>query len=206
MQGLNTPPGGMRSTRHAIHLPLLALGALLAACQVPQANSAAAAQPDATSAITAASAAPEQVATPPDQATAARHPAAAATAGHAPIDEDGNPHRPDDSYNRAKLRTQYKNCAAASGGATPAIQACMDEEFRWQQERLRNAWEIIADGPDSEYKDKLADEQDAYMRDTNHYCQFDPVTQGQGQMLDTQSCRINRYANRADALEALITN
>ena len=42
------------------------------------------------------------------------------------------------------------------------------------------------------------------MRDTDRYCRIDPDTQGQGQMLDAQSCRINRYANRADVLETLI--
>ena len=120
------------------------------------------------------------------------------------LDDDGTPCRPDDSYYRANLRAQYKTCITASGGVTTAIQACMDEEFHWQDQRLQNAWGVIADGPDSEYKDKLADEQATYMRDTNRYCRFDPSTQNQGQMLDTQSCRINRYANRADVLETLI--
>lgn len=118
--------------------------------------------------------------------------------------EEDDVHLPDNSYNQANLRAQYKTCITASGGVTTAIQACMDEEFHWQQARLRNAWGTIADGPDSEFKDKLADEQAAYMRDTDSHCRLDPATQGQGQLLDAQSCRINRYTNRADALEKLI--
>ena len=121
------------------------------------------------------------------------------------LDDDGTPCRPDDSYYRANLRAQYKTCITASGGVTTAIQACMDEEFHWQRERMRTALQIIGAAPDSEFKDKLADEQDAYMRDTDRQCRIDPATQSQGQLQDAQSCRINRYANRADVLESLIS-
>jgi uncharacterized protein YecT (DUF1311 family) len=206
MQGLNIIPGGIRAARHANRLPLLALGALLAACQIPHANSAAVAKTDTSSAITAASPATEQVATPPDQATAAQHAAAAATAGHAPIDADGNPYHPDDSYSRANLRTEYKNCVAVSSGVSHAIHACLDEEFRWQQARLRNAWGIIADGPDSEYKDRLADEQHAYMSETYQNCGYDPIAKNPDQLIDALPCLTNRYANRADVLEELINS
>lgn len=206
MQGSKTSSGGMRATRRAKHLPLLALSVLLAACHVPRADSTDAAQRHAANAITAIPPEPEQApaAGVQAQAEASQHPDSGATQAHALIDADGNPYRPDDSYNRANLRAQYRECVAASGAGTHAVQACMDEEFRWQQERMRIAWAAIADGPDSEYKDKLADEQDAYMRDTARYCRFDPATQGQVQMLDALSCRINRYANRANVLEALI--
>lgn len=109
----------------------------------------------------------------------------------------------DDSYNTATLRPEYAKCIKATEGVTPEIQACQDEEFAWQEKRLQTAWGKIADGPDSVEKDKLADEQAAYMEDTDKNCTWNPDEDGQGQMLDAQSCRINRYANRADALQAL---
>ena len=207
MQGLKNAPTGMRTAARANRLSLLAMSVLLTACHTPQAESADAAQPHAedTIATTAPAAEPAPAAGDQAQAVATPPPASAATEAHPQIDADGNPYRPDDSYNRANLRLAYQKCIDASDAVTFALQACGDEEFRWQQQRLRAAWGTIADGPDSEYKDKLADEQDAYMRDTDRYCRFDPATQGQGQMLDAQSCRINRYANRADALEALIS-
>lgn len=204
MQGLKTSPTGKPATSLAYRLPLLGLSALLAVCHTPQADSAAGEQSSAANAIATISQAAKQVATAPDQAHARQFHATLATTAHALIEEESNPFRLDDSYHRANLRAQYKTCTTASDELSPAIQACMDEEFRWQQARLRNAWGTIADGPDSEFKDKLADEQDAYMRDTDRYCRIDPDTQGQGQMLDAQSCRINRYANRADVLETLI--
>ena len=208
MQGLKTSPTGKPATSLAHRLPLLGLSALLAACHIPQEDSAAGPQPGTANAITTTSPAPEQTAAAPDQtqADATQQHAPAATPAHPLIDGDGNPYRPGDSYNRANLRAEYRQWVAASGAHASAIHACMDEEFRWQQARLRNAWGTIADGPDSEFKDKLADEQDAYMRDTDHYCRIDPAAQGQGQLLDAWSCRINRYANRADVLEKLINN
>ena len=204
MQGLKTSPTGKPATSLAYRLPLLGLSALLAVCHTPQADSAAGEQSSAANAITTTSQAAEQAATAPDQAHARQFHATLATTAHVLIEEESNPFRLDDSYHRANLRAQYKTCTAASGGVTTAIQACMDEEFHWQRERMRTALQIIGAAPDSEFKDKLADEQDAYMRDTDRQCRIDPATQSQGQLQDAQSCRINRYANRADVLETLI--
>ncbi|WP_349655353.1 lysozyme inhibitor LprI family protein [Xanthomonas sp. 10-10] len=187
---------------------VLALSVMLTACQAPHTESAAISEPQAASApaATTKTPAPSQASAPEAVVSAAEQDASPKTAADAPVtDEEGNPYRPDDSYNRANLRPEFKKCAAASDAVISAMQACADEEFLWQQKRMRAAFGAIANGPDGEFKDKVADEQDAYMRDTNRYCRFDPATQGQGQMLDAQSCRINRYANRADALEALIS-
>lgn len=208
MQELNVRTLFNRATDGRRRWSAFALSVILAACGAPQAESAAMSPPSAKS----APAAPTETLAPaltsaPEMAVAAvGKDASPKTTADAPIiDEDGNPYRPDDSYNRAILRPEFKKCAAASDAVTSAMQACADEEFLWQQKRMRAALATINAGPDSEFKDKLGDEQDAYMRDTNRYCHVDPATQGQGQMLDAQSCRINRYANRADALEALIS-
>jgi len=120
------------------------------------------------------------------------------------LDEDGNPYAPDSSYSRANLRPRYGKCIRASDGSTPSLQECGDEEYVFQRKRMIAALDVIAAGPDSVAKDRLMDEQDAYMRDTDLYCRYDWRTQGQGHMLDAQSCRINRHANRADALERVI--
>jgi len=194
MQQVKAPALFVRATDGKARWFVLALGVLLAACQAPQAESAAVAEPAAASAPAASA----QAASPEQSAPAKADDGAPIT------DEDGNPHRPDDSYNRANLRPEFEKCVAASDAVTSAMETCADEEFEWQQKRMRAALQTIDAGPDSEFKDKLGDEQDAYMRDTDRYCRFDPATQGQGQMLDAQSCRINRFANRADALEALI--
>ena len=195
MQRFNTAPISIAVTGRCHPWPVFALSILLAACQPSRAAPPAAVQAPA----------PAHNASHRMETTATPCVTSSTNSSNTPLlDDDGTPCRPDDSYYRANLRAQYKTCITASGGVTTAIQACMDEEFHWQDQRLQNAWGVIADGPDSEYKDKLADEQATYMRDTNRYCRFDPSTQNQGQMLDTQSCRINRYANRADVLEKLV--
>lgn len=209
MQKVKTPTLFVRVAGGKAGWSALALGVLLAACQAPQAESAAVPEAAAATApaAPAESAAPAQAPAPATQteAATAEQAAPAKADDGAPItDEDGNPYRPDESYNRANLRPEFKKCVAASDAVTSAMEACADAEFVWQQNRMRAALQAIDAGPDSELKDKLSEEQDTYMRDTDRYCRFDPATQGQGQLLDAQSCRINRFANRADALEALI--
>ncbi len=169
---------------------VLALVAALAACQAPGTEAHTADVPAAT---------PE---------TAAAAPATPETSPEAPVTtvdaaDDAQPALLDESYSKANLRPEYAKCIKATKGVTPEIQACQDEEYEWQEKRLETLWRKIADGPDSVEKDKLADEQAAYMEDTDNNCTWNPDEDGQGQMLDAQSCRINRYANRADALQAL---
>lgn len=211
MQELNTSSLVHRAVGGKARWSVLALGMMLAACQAQEPQSAAVAEPAAASApaaameasVSATTATAEPAPVPTKQKLA---PVTGDVDPEAPIlDVDGNPYRPDDSYNRANLRPEYDKCVDSSDAATLALQACGDEEYKWQRQRMVAALDIIDAGPDSVSKDKLMDEQDAYMNDTDRYCRFDPRTQGQGQMLDAQSCRINRLANRADALEKLIS-
>lgn len=211
MQELNTPSLVHRAVGGKGRWSVLALGMLLAACQAEQAQSAAVGEPAAASAPAAAmeASAPAHTTTPERAPVPTKQILAPVTGDvdpEAPIlDVDGNPYRPDDSYNRADLRPGYDKCVDASDAVTSALEACGDEEYQWQRQRMVGALNIIDAGPDSVSKDKLMEEQDTYMRETNRYCRFDPETQGQGQMLDAQSCLINRLANRAAALEKLIS-
>lgn len=169
---------------------LLALVLALAACQGPGTEAQTANVP---------AAAPETAAEVPTTPTTSQE-AAVTTADAA---DDAQPAPLDDSYSKASLRPEYAKCIKATEGVTAEIQGCQDEEYAWQEKRLKTLWRNIADGPDSVEKDKLADEQAAYMEDTDNNCTWNPDEDGQGQKLDAQSCRINRYANRADALQAL---
>ncbi len=194
MQGTNHLSAAPRETfgKAAAIAFALALSLSLAACQAKN--------PQADTTHAPAAAAPATASAP---ATAEPARAAPATTATDADDEDMPPRRPDDSYNKATLRPQYATCVNSSGGETPALQACGDEELAWQGQRLEQAFMKIVDGPDGKDKDRLMDEQAAYMSDTNRYCSWNPAEDGQGQMLDAQSCRINRTANRADVLQAL---
>ncbi|WNH54343.1 hypothetical protein [Stenotrophomonas oahuensis] len=135
----------------------------------------------------------------------AAHPAAAAPqtssapAAETISDEDMDPGL-DDSYNVADFRPQYGACIEASDAVMPEIKDCQDEEFSFQEARLRAALARINAGPDGYFKDEVGNWQAEYMRYTNINCgdkeKNGPVGEG-------LSCFMNRYANRANALEAL---
>lgn len=170
----------------------LAIGTGVAACKDTSADAAVPAAPVAAAATASAPATEQQSA-----------PAAPGSATSADADDDDFPApRPDDSYNKATLRPQYTACVNASDGVTPALEACGDEELRYQEDRLAQIVATKVASPDSKAKDDWMDAQAAWWADTNRYCTWDPRTEGQGQMLDAQSCRINRVANRVDQLNA----
>lgn len=135
----------------------------------------------------------------------ASHPAAAAQqtssapAAETISDEDMDPGL-DDSFNIADLRPQYKACVNASGGVMPKVQACQEQEFVYQRGRMRAALARINAGPDSYFKDEIGNWQHVYMQGTDINC---TNVEERGPAGEGLSCRINRYANRARALEGL---
>jgi uncharacterized protein YecT (DUF1311 family) len=209
MHAVNPISGLRRGLYRNGRWSILALSLALAACQAPSSEAVplggpvAASSPDAQASAPAAAAQPAATAAEASSAQTGKHELSAADL--AMEAEDMGQGVPDDSYRTANLRPQYAKCVKASGAVTPALQACGDEEFAWQQRRMRAAFAKIADGPDGKFKDDVADAQAAYMEDTDRYCSDNPAEDGQGQMLDAQSCRINRTANRADQLEALVS-
>ena len=110
---------------------------------------------------------------------------------------------PDDSYVHAPLRASYIACVKESRGVTPDLKECADEEYAYHHERFRAAVEKIVNSPDSVEKDQVMDELAAWWSNTNTYCVWDPEHDGQGQMLDAQSCLLNRVANHAPEVEKI---
>lgn len=177
----------------------LALTIVLAGCQAATPGDTASAKSDAAPAQAHAS---TPVAAPAVEEPVAGEPTT--TVADSSIDDDDlAPRRPDDSYRKANLRPEYDRCIEAAGAVTPDLYACNDEELAFHEQKLEAEFSKILALPDGQEKDKLMDEQAAYMHDTNRYCAFNPDEDGQGQMLDAQSCRINRTANRVEALQAL---
>lgn len=135
----------------------------------------------------------------------AAHPAAAAPqtssapAAETISDEDMDPGL-DDSFNIADLRPQYKACIDASDAVMPKVQACQEQEFVYQRGRMRAALARIDAGPDSYFKDEIGNWQHIYMQSTDISC---TNLEERGPASEGLSCRINRYANRARALEGL---
>lgn len=124
-----------------------------------------------------------------------------------PDDEDTlSKPRPDASYTKANLRPRYDECVTAAGGVTPELSACGDEELAYHEEQLAGIVEPVIDSPDGIEKDKWLEDQAAWWEDTKRNCAWNPATDGQGQMLDAQSCRINRVVNRVEELKRRSSN
>ncbi|WP_282295005.1 hypothetical protein [Stenotrophomonas sp. PS02289] len=183
---------------------VLALCLALAACKPAAPESAASSEAAATPPVAAEPVATAPAVTAPAPAPADTPEAAAPQAPAAPAndadDEDDMGPGLDDSYTTADLRHQYQACINASDEVMPEIQACQQQEFAYQQGRMRAALNRIDAGPDSYFKDEVMNWQAEYMRHTDTNCRDD---QQQRPVGESESCYINRYANRARALEAL---
>jgi hypothetical protein len=106
---------------------------------------------------------------------------------------------PDTSYAQATLRPEYTRCVQEARGMDDQLEACDAAEFDHHQGLLEKQVARLMDGPDGPAKDRWMDEQADWAEDTDKRCS--PATDGVAQALDAQSCRINRYANRALQLQ-----
>ena len=180
------------NTQHRYRVALCSLIALLAAFQPAEKASSEANTPTTKPATTATASAANTIQR--DEATDIGE------------DEAASKPRLDASYTTADLRPSYVECVNARNGNTFDLKDCGDKELAYQEQQLAAIAEPVIDSPDSAEKDKWLEEQAAWWVATKQNCAFDPTTDGQGQMLDAQSCRINRLANRVEALTSRSAN
>lgn len=110
----------------------------------------------------------------------------------------------DPSFTNSRTRPQYDACVKRSGGETWALQQCGDEELSWQDARLNRLYQQAIAQLARGDREQLRVAQRAWLKQTDEVCKWDASTEGQGQMLDAQSCRLNRTVNRADELENIV--
>lgn len=80
------------------------------------------------------------------------------------------------------------------------MQACMDEEFAYQDKRLNAVYKRLMGAIDTGGQSKLRGEERDWLRAKRKAC--DPGKDpGQFQMIDSYSCEIGYTANRASELE-----
>lgn len=106
----------------------------------------------------------------------------------------------DTSFTQASLRPQYTRCVQDARGMDDTLEACDAAEFSYQQKQLDVQVARLMASPDSPAKDRWMNEQAFWAIDTGKRCA--PISDHVGALLDAQSCRINRYANRAVELQA----
>lgn len=109
---------------------------------------------------------------------------------------------PDTSDTRATLRPEYSRCVQDARGMDDQLQVCDAAELAHHKALLEAQVARLMNSPDGTAKDRWMDEQANWAEDTDKRCSA--ATQSVGQALDAQSCRINRYANRAVELQARV--
>jgi len=165
---------------------------LLAACggQQAQADSA-----DVPASAADAEAAPAAVA-PADAANAA-----ASSAPPADADAGGNA-ASGPAAGEELLRPSFGACMRGAGGATPAMQDCIAEEYTHQDGRLNTAYRTLRGRlPQAESRALLA-AQRAWIKRRDAECAWDATTEGQAQRLVANDCMLRMTAIRAAELEA----
>ena len=106
---------------------------------------------------------------------------------------------PDTSYTQATLRPEYTRCVQDARGMDDQLEVCDSTELAHHKALLEAQVARLMDSPDGPAKDRWMDEQANWAEDTDKRCSA--ATESVGQALDAQSCRINRYANRAVELQ-----
>ena len=96
---------------------------------------------------------------------------------------------------QAVLRPAYSQCVQDARGMDDQLEACDASELAYQRKQMEAEVARLMNGPDGPAKDRWMDEQANWAEDTDKRCA--PASDHVGPMLDAQSCRINRYANRA---------
>ena len=99
------------------------------------------------------------------------------------------------------LRDSYYECAASNDGSTWDMQACVKEEFEYQDARLNTAYrKVMASLADPE-KNRLRNEERRWMSDRDSACSWDARLEGQAQRIEANICALKKTADRAAELE-----
>ncbi|MEI2455529.1 lysozyme inhibitor LprI family protein [Lysobacter firmicutimachus] len=175
---------------NAIHrCGLAALLALTAACQ---------AQAPANEAAT-----PAPVAAPATQPEAVPTPAVPEAVAQAPAPEAA-PKENSTDKEASMFRESYSKCAEATNGVTFEIQACIEQEFEYQDGRLNAAYKRLQALLPTADMSVLRDAQRKWIAEKDKACAWDAETEGQAQRIEANSCALKMTAERAVELEAMI--
>ena len=99
------------------------------------------------------------------------------------------------------LRSSYLDCAASNDGSTWDMQACVEIEFDYQDERLNMAYRRIMSRLSGAEKEAMKGEQRRWIVERDSLCSWDAATEGQGQRLEANICALERTAKMASELE-----
>lgn len=102
------------------------------------------------------------------------------------------------------LRASFKACVDTAGGVDPSIQACISEEYAYQDTRLNTAYGALRKSFAADRMVLLRTEQRGWIVERDRNCAWDAKTEGSAQRLQANYCQMETTAKRADALEEML--
>ena len=114
---------------------------------------------------------------------------------------------PDDSERAdfgspTKLRESYGSCIKRSGGATPNILDCNEEEYEYQDTRLNHVYRVLLTRLSAQEKEDLRKKERDWIKKRTNFCNLNgELGGGQAEDIEGSSCKLNATARRADELE-----
>jgi len=102
------------------------------------------------------------------------------------------------------FRESYHKCAESTEGVTYEIQACIEQEFEYQDGRLNAAYKRLQQVLPAAEMASLRDAQRKWIAEKDKACAWDAETEGQAQRIDANSCALKMTAERAVELEAMV--
>lgn len=101
------------------------------------------------------------------------------------------------------LRSSYGECIKASGGVVPEMQACIEDEFDYQDARLNNVYRRLLETSEGSKKIELESSQKQWLAERDSKCGWDAGEEGQGQRIEANDCFLEMTAKRAGELEVM---
>lgn len=122
--------------------------------------------------------------------------------GQAANERDHVVAEPQSHIESSLFRTDFEDCLDKAGGVTPDMQACIEDEFVFQDAKLQASYdELEASLPDEEDRALEASQQE-WGAEREARCSWDARTEGQAQRLEANLCHLRSTAERAKVLEA----
>lgn len=103
------------------------------------------------------------------------------------------------------LRDSYYECAESNDGATWDMQACVEAEFEYQDARLNTAYRNVMTKLADPQKAGLKNEERKWISDRDSTCSWDAQAEGQAQRIEANICALKMTAERAAALEKMLS-
>lgn len=106
----------------------------------------------------------------------------------------------------SKLRASYEPCVAAANHAMPAMQNCIETEFKYQDARLNSVYRKLQSTLPEVRKTSLRNEERVWLAEKNKTCSSSTVGDASSQHIEANACSLNMTASRASQLETLLSN